>query len=101
MDVLAVPSLWHENTPLVIHSAQALRLPVIAADVGGISEVVADEENGLLFEKGNANQVASIIQRLCRKPEILGRLSAGARPPLSMKAYADRIEKTYLELVES
>ncbi len=100
MDVLAVPSLWHENTPLVVHSAQAACLPVIAADVDGIGEVVADEDNGLLFEKGNAEQLASILERLCRKPEILERLSKRARRPLSVEAYADEIEKTYWELVE-
>ena len=93
--------MWHENTPLVIHSAQAACLPVVAAKVGGISEIVTDEENGLLFEKGNAKQLASIIERLCRKSEILERLSKKARRPLSVHAYADEVEKTYRELTES
>ena len=101
MDVLVLPSLWHENTPLVVHSAQAVGLPVIAADVDGIGEVVADGENGLLFEKGNMKKLASILERLCREPEILEPMANRARKPLSLKAYVDEIEKTYRELSKS
>ncbi len=49
VDAIVVPSVWVENSPLVIHEAQQARVPVITADVGGMAEYVEHEENGLLF----------------------------------------------------
>src|SRR6202007_2144024 len=48
LDVLVVPSRWYENTPLVIQSALATKTPLIATDLGGMSELVHHTENGLL-----------------------------------------------------
>jgi glycosyltransferase involved in cell wall biosynthesis len=55
LDVLAVPSRWYENAPGVIFEAFAVRLPVVATDLGGLSEFARHEENGLLFELENAS----------------------------------------------
>ena len=38
-DVLVVPSLWHENSPLVVREAVAAGLRVVASDVGGVAEI--------------------------------------------------------------
>ncbi len=50
IDVLVVPSIWVENSPLVIHEAQACKIPVITADAGGMAEYVKHKVNGLLFK---------------------------------------------------
>lgn len=47
---IIVPSIWGENSPLVIHEAQACKIPVITADFGGMAEYVKHQENGLLFK---------------------------------------------------
>jgi len=60
IDVLVVPSIWFENTPLVIYSALAAGCPVIATDLGGLSEVIEDRINGLLFRKGDVTGLAEI-----------------------------------------
>ncbi len=49
VDAIVVPSVWVENSPLVIHEAQQARVPVITADVGGMAEYVQHEVNGLLL----------------------------------------------------
>jgi len=95
LDVLVVPSLWYENTPLVIHAAQAAKVPVIASDIGGMSEIIGHEQNGLLFELGNAQALAAQIGRLAEDRVLLKRLSAQAREPKSMAAYVDEIEDIY------
>jgi glycosyltransferase involved in cell wall biosynthesis len=51
-DCLIVPSLCYENSPTVIHEAAFLGLPVIAARIGGISELV-HETGGILFDPGS------------------------------------------------
>jgi len=46
IDVLVVPSIWFENSPLVIHEAFLAGVPVIAASIGGMPELINDGENG-------------------------------------------------------
>src|SRR5262249_53249113 len=58
IDVLVVPSIWAENSPLVIGEAFLAGLPVVASRIGGIPEIVADGRNGLLFEPGDASDLA-------------------------------------------
>jgi glycosyltransferase involved in cell wall biosynthesis len=95
LDVLVIPSLWYENSPLVVHSAQAAKVPVIASDIGGLSEAITHEINGLLFERGNARALAVQIRRLAEDRVLLKHLSAQARQPKSMADYVDKIEDLY------
>jgi len=67
-DAIVVPSIWAENSPLVIHEAQQARVPVITANAGGMAEYVRHEENGLLFEHRNAHSLAEQMQRLADDP---------------------------------
>jgi glycosyltransferase involved in cell wall biosynthesis len=89
LDVLVVPSLWHENTPLVVYSAQAAACPVVASDCPGIAGCIEDGKNGLLFEAGNVEALASRLRRLIGDPELTAALSAQAKPPKSTSAYVD------------
>lgn len=91
LDVLVVPSLWYENTPLVIYSAQAAHCPVVASDFPGISEVVHDQVNGLLFEAGNSAGLAKQLSRLINEPDLAEQLSVNAQPPKSTAHYVDEM----------
>jgi glycosyltransferase involved in cell wall biosynthesis len=95
LDVLVTPSLWYENTPLVIYSAQASKTPVIATNLGGMSEVIEHEKNGLLFEKGNAADLAGQIIRLLDDRTLFEKLSAGSQLPKSIPEYVDELESMY------
>ena len=57
IDCIVVPSIWAENSPLVIHEAQACKIPVITADFGGMKEYVHHKVNGLLFKHRDANSL--------------------------------------------
>lgn len=98
LDVLVVPSIWLENTPLVIYSAQASHCPVIGSDVGGIGSAVVDGENGLLFPPGDAGVLAKCIKRLADDRDLLARLSAAARPPVSIHEYCQVVDGHYQAL---
>lgn len=95
IDILVVPSIWYENTPLVILSAQAFGLPVIATDLGGINEIVTDRKNGFLFKRGDDHQLSKIIQTLIHDRSQLKRLSDNIDSPKSMETYTDEIENIY------
>ncbi len=61
-DTIVVPSIWGENSPLVIHEAQACHVPVITADFGGMKEYVHHHINGLLFEHRSVESLATQMQ---------------------------------------
>ncbi len=71
IDVLVVPSLWFENSPLTIHEAFMAKTPVLTSDRGGMAELVEDGKNGLLFRIGDAADLRAKILRLRREPELL------------------------------
>src|SRR5439155_9349363 len=80
IDVLVVPSIWPENSPLVIQEAFLAGVPVIASRIGGIPEVVRDGRNGLLFRAGDAADLARSLTRLLDEPGLLDTLRTGIPP---------------------
>lgn len=64
LDAIVVPSIWGENSPLVIHEAQQLNIPVITADHGGMAEYVRDGVNGLLFKHRNIESLSEKMENL-------------------------------------
>ena len=58
VDWLVMPSVWWENSPLVIQEAFAYQTPVICAGIGGMAEKVTDGVNGLHFRVGDAQHLA-------------------------------------------
>jgi glycosyltransferase involved in cell wall biosynthesis len=75
VDVVVVPSIWLENSPLVIHEAQQLRIPVVTADAGGMAEFVQHGVNGLHFKHRDVHSLRKVLDRLASQPEILAGLS--------------------------
>ncbi|MFZ6028808.1 MAG: glycosyltransferase family 4 protein [Chloroflexota bacterium] len=98
LDVLVVPSLWYENSPNVILEAFAHRTPVIAADLGGMAELVQHEQNGLLFAPGDAAGLAHQLQRLCEDPALLARLQSGIEPVKGTHEELDELETIYRQV---
>lgn len=79
IDVLVVPSIWFENSPLTIHEAALTRTPVIASDLGGMREFVRDGVDGLRFAVGDADDLARAMKRFLDEPDLLERLSKDFR----------------------
>ena len=59
-----VPSIWYENLPNTILEAFAYGKPVIASNIGSLTETIKDGENGYLFEIGNIKQIKETILKL-------------------------------------
>ena len=95
IDVLIVPSMWHENAPFVVLEARAAGLPVLASRFGGLSEVVRDEVDGELFEAGDSADLARRLQRLIEEPDRLARYRAAVEPPKTLQTAVDEFEAVY------
>lgn len=94
-DVLVVPSIWPENSPLVIHEAFLAGVPVVAARIGGIPEVVDDGRNGLLFRAGDAEDLARTLMRLVHEPGLLETLRAGIPPVRTIEEDVRLVRQVY------
>jgi len=97
IDVLVVPSLWYENTPLVVYSAMAAKCPVVASDFPGLSEIVHDEWNGLTFKPKSPAALAKCLDRLMIEPNLLSALSANCEMPKSISKYVEELLVLYQE----
>jgi glycosyltransferase involved in cell wall biosynthesis len=64
VDWVVVPSIWWENSPLVIQESLAHRRPVICSNIGGMAEKVRRGEDGFHFPVGNVNALFLLILRL-------------------------------------
>jgi glycosyltransferase involved in cell wall biosynthesis len=100
LDVLVVPSIWYENTPLVIYSAQEAGCPVIASNLGGMAEVVEHERNGLLFEAGDVDGLAGAIELLAKDRGMLQKLAVNAIKPKHISDYVAEMQNIYIEVLE-
>ncbi|MGB5977248.1 MAG: glycosyltransferase, partial [Cyclobacteriaceae bacterium] len=74
VDCIVVPSIWAENSPLVIHEAQSCRVPVITAGFGGMKEYVRHKVNGLLFEHRNVSSLCEQMAFAIANPSLMKRL---------------------------
>lgn len=77
IDVLVVPSVWYENTPFVVLEAFSAGRPVIASDLGGLSELVVDGHNGRTFRAGDPGSLLNVLSDFAEDPELLMRLTEG------------------------
>ena len=61
---ILVPSIWWENSPVVIQEALRNRRPIICSDIGGMAEKVRDGVDGFHVPAGNAMMLTSLLRRL-------------------------------------
>jgi glycosyltransferase involved in cell wall biosynthesis/O-antigen/teichoic acid export membrane protein len=78
IDVLALPSR-SEGVPLVIVEAMLCGIPTVATAVGGVPEVVLDEETGLLVPAEDRHALAVALARLLGDPELRTRMGLRGR----------------------
>ncbi len=95
LDALVLPSTWWENSPLVLLKALSHNVPVIASNLGGMTEIVKDKENGFTFESGSSDSLAEVIRRIGSDPGILNGIRAGIRHPPRIEEEAFHYERIY------
>jgi glycosyltransferase involved in cell wall biosynthesis len=102
-DVVALTSA-NEGTPVSVIEALACGLPVVATDVGGVSDVVQDGQSGYLVPANDVAAVAERLERLAGDPK--GRRVMGANgrafvvPRYSVPRLVEDIDRLYRSLLQ-
>lgn len=95
LDVLAIPSRWYENSPLVLLNALASHTPVIVSDVEGMTEFVKDGVNGFTFERGSTSALAGVLSRMQQDSSLWRRLAATTNYDMTTMEMARRTLDVY------
>jgi glycosyltransferase involved in cell wall biosynthesis len=93
-DLLVVPSVWYENSPLTIHEARATRTPVLVSDLGGMAELVEPGREGWRFRCGDSADLGQHLGRVLADPDALSRLTF-SEPPKDLRTSAAELEERY------
>jgi len=97
-NVVVVPSIWYDNSPLVIYESLMSGTPVIGSRIGGIPEFIEEGYNGFLFEAGNVDELKDKLEYLIEKASELKALEEGAFESVkkySMGTHIKKLEKMY------
>lgn len=98
--VLIVPSVCYETGPLAVLEAFACGLPVIASNLGSMAEIVAHERTGLLFNPGDAGDLARKVRWVFEHPDAIQAMRAAARREFEEKYTAERNYKMLIGIYE-
>lgn len=102
IDVIVIPSRWHETFSIVTHEALLAGRAVVASEVGAIPEAITDGVNGLLVPPSDQVALARALARLADDRALAARLAQAARltPVKSVQAHALEIESVYQQVLE-
>ena len=98
-DWVVVPSIWWENSPLVIQEAFMAGLPIVCSNIGGMAEKVTDRVNGLHFTVGDHFDLLDRIIELADSPELYARLVEGIPAISSDREMAAAMHQLYDQLI--
>jgi glycosyltransferase involved in cell wall biosynthesis len=100
---VVVPSEWYENCPMTVLEAMAYGKAVVASRIGGIPELVADGETGLLCEPGDSGELGERLAALMADPARRAALGRAARrraeSEFSLAVHNRRLLEVYGELL--
>jgi len=99
-DLFVIPSIWYENSPLVIQEAFAAGVPVVCTDQGGPGELVRDGVDGRHFKHRDAGSLASVLRELAEEPSKIEKLSANVVRPRTQGNYLEDVLKIYMDAIE-
>jgi glycosyltransferase involved in cell wall biosynthesis len=97
-DWVVVPSIWWENSPLVIQESFMYGRPVICSDIGGMAEKVRDGTDGLHFRAGDAEALAETIARAAKSRDLWSKLRNGIDDVYTMDEQVATLTQLYEEL---
>jgi len=102
---VVLPSEWYENAPMSALEAMQLKRPILAADIGGIPELIRPSGAGVLYPSGNLHALAAALGDLAALPQTrlaeIGQAAAAyADKEFSRKLYFQRMQELYKQCLD-
>jgi len=98
---LVFPSIWYEAFPITLLLAYASGKPVVASRLGAMADLVVDGNTGLLFEPGNADDLATKAKLLIDDPGLSQQLGRNARAEFEAKYTPEENYRLLMEIYNS
>ncbi|CAG1019958.1 D-inositol 3-phosphate glycosyltransferase [Burkholderiaceae bacterium] len=99
--LFVMPSIWFETFGIVVGEAMSHGVPVLASRIGALAETTVDGVTGMLFETGDASDLARKMRRLWDDPELCRSLGRGARRHIEQTSHRDRHAQLTIAAYES
>lgn len=99
-----VPSVWYENSPVVIYQSMQVGLPVVGSDMGGTPELIREGETGYIFAAHNPSALAEkVLLHFARPTHIQRQMRQNclleARENLNPDRHLERVLELYREVM--
>ncbi|MDD4969990.1 MAG: glycosyltransferase [Paludibacter sp.] len=97
-EFVVVPSEWYDPSPYVVLQSFSYGKPVVAANMGGLNDLIINNENGLLFKAGDSVDLAQKISILINDKNLITKMGMSARSILENKYNPERYYKDTLSI---
>ena len=101
---VVIPSIWYENCPYVILETLALGKPIVGSDMGGIPELINDNENGFIYHYNDINELRDKMEKLFSDKKLVDKFGKKskelAKENYSMEKYYKEIMKIYDKILK-
>ena len=98
-DVVVMPTLWYEASPLTIQEVFAVGVPIVASRIGAMTEKIREGVDGRLVPPGNADALHKVLFNLLTDPTSLTQLRQNIQPVHTMAEHIEEIEALYRTLL--
>ncbi len=102
--MIVLPSVCYEGFPMILPEAMLHSKPIICSRIGGLGEIVDDGVTGLLFEPGNAEDLAEKIRYLWDRPKLCREMGQAGREKAlreySPEKYYERLMAVYQRAIK-
>lgn len=100
LDLVSLPSIWWENTPLVMLKAMAQKVPIIVSDLPGMTEIVQDNKNGFVFKVGDSEDLKNRLIILAQDSTVLQEIRKHVSYLKRIEEEAFEYERIYIEEIQ-
>ena len=98
-DIFVLPSL-HEGLPNALMEAMAMGLPCVATDVGGVRQLIDDQQSGVVVEIKNSKALYEAMSDFLQTPMLRVRYGESANKKIEQQFRQDCVTKELLEIYE-
>lgn len=98
VDIVVMPSIWWENSPVVIKEALSNRRPIVCSNIGGMAEKVRPGIDGWHFNVNDPASLATLLQELQAKPEAIEAMRASLTVPATPEESLQQHIQLYQEV---